>query len=154
MILLKVAKNGGFELTDKNHIVTVNDKQIQLGSTPISAPGEYEANGIEVVYAEHGALLVWERLQILYLFTLDSPTAFEQAQFNSSNVLLLSQQLLNASKSQLNEQIAAYDPSVIILSESSAADETKEAFKFETTNSIKLQMTALPEEGRTFYLLQ
>ena len=78
MIQLKRSSSGSYELTDKKQVVKLKEKTISLGEYQINTPGEYEQGGVEVIYSQSAALLVWDHLQIAYIFEATKPDAFEK----------------------------------------------------------------------------
>lgn len=155
MIYCKSAKNGGLELTDKKATVTFDGTTINLSGDTFTSPGEYESNGVEVVYGQTAALIVWERLQIVYIFSTNPPTPFESAQFSSCDVLVVGPGETSIDKAVATPLFDAYDPTVIILSAGSNVDGSlKETLKTQETDQVKLTAATLPVEGRDTYQLQ
>lgn len=154
MLQLKRSKNGAYELSDKKQAVELAGKTIQLGSTAVNTPGEYEQGGLEIVYATNAALLVWDHLQICYLFSLEKPDGFEKNQLSSADIILLSNDINKCSKEQLTELIGAYDPRTVIISSQTELDaHYREIIKPIEQTPIKLAENTLPVEGRDFYIL-
>lgn len=155
MILVK-ANKGGVELSDKKSVVLLNNETISLNDEKISASGEYEASGIEVVYGEASALVVWERLQVVYVFKNQLPTGFEKSQFSSCDVLIFS---CNAGENALtkevvNASIESFDPKSIIFSSKEINDGLLTTLKATASANVKLTEQSLPEEGREVYVLE
>ena len=154
MLQLKRSKGGAYELSDKKQAVELVGKEIKLGSTPVDSPGEYEQGGLEIVYATNAALLVWDHMQICYLFSLEKPDAFEKNQLSSADIILLSDEIEKCSKEQLTELIGAYDPRSVIISSKTELDASyREIIKPIEQSLIKLAENTLPVEGRDFYVL-
>jgi len=154
MIQLKKNTAGGVELTDRRQAATLVDASIKLVEQTINEPGEYEANGIEVVFGTSAALVVWERLQIAYIFTAGKPSQFERAQFTPCNVVVLSESIAELTKTSLDEIVESYDPTVVIVNNAIKLEEkAKDSLKFQETNVVKLSIQTMPTEGREFYLL-
>lgn len=154
MIQLKKNSGGGVELSDRRQAATLIDSSVKLSDQTISEPGEYEANGIEVVFGTAAALVVWERLQIAYIFTAGKPSAFERAQFTPCDVIVLSESITELTKTGLDEIIESYDPTIVIVNNAIKLEEkAKDSLKFQETNIVKLSIQTMPTEGREFYLL-
>lgn len=153
MVQLKSRKDGGFELTDRDRVVTMSGKDVQLEDETFSEPGEYEVEGIEVVYGNQAALLVWEKLQIVYVFSGEKPGAFEKAQFSPCNVVLVSPAIEKLDKPSITELLETYDPGVVAFGASSDLKEIQDALKIEDRDLLKLSENTLPVEGRELYRL-
>lgn len=152
MLQLKLATPDKLEITDRKTTLTLSGKEITLLSNTITSPGEYEEGGVEVVYGEQAALLVWERLQIAYVFTSGSMKQFDRDQFSSADALLISPAVAALSKEQLNELIEEYDPSLVLVNRSTALDENqKTTLKFQEVPLVKISEQTLPTEGREYY---
>ena len=154
MIQLKRSSSGSYELTDKKQVVKLKEKTISLGEYQINTPGEYEQGGVEVIYSQSAALLVWDHLQIAYIFEATKPDAFEKNQFSSTDVLLLSEEIKEISKDQLTMLIDSYDPRAVIISSQTEIEKSyKENIKPLEQSPIKLSAQALPVEGRDYLIL-
>lgn len=154
MITFKLGKDGAIELADKKGSVKFSGREIFLDDKSYDGPGEYEADGIEIIRGENGALIVWEQLQIAYIFSLNAPTTFERSQFASCDVLVFSSKLEEITKSNSLPIIDEYDPKVLIIPAIAKIETSFEGgLKLQESNSIKLASTSLPEEGRDGYRL-
>ncbi len=154
MLQLKRSKGGAYELSDKKQAIELDGSNILLGTTTVDSPGEYEQGGLEIVYATNAALLVWDHMQICYLFSLEKPDAFEKNQLSSADIILLSDKIETCGKDQLTELIGAYDPRSVIISSKTAVDEAYKAnIKPIEQSPIKLAENTLPVEGRDFFIL-
>ncbi|MBI4948023.1 hypothetical protein HY844_00485 [Candidatus Berkelbacteria bacterium] len=152
MILAKLTKNNGVELSDKKNTVILEGNEISLNSEKIASSGEYESAGIEIIYGENSALVVWERIQIVSVFNNSEPTVFEKSQFSSCDVLIFGTNELN--KETANSLIEAFDPKMIIFSDKSVNDGLLTVLKAQTTTSVKLSEQALSDEGREVFVLE
>ncbi len=154
MLQCKTAKTTGVEITDKKVTVHCNGSVITLGEQTFESPGEYEYDGVEVVYGQTAALIVWERLQIVYAFGDTAPTSFESGQFSSCDVLVIGRTGA-LDKAALTPILEAYDPTVVVVSAQTALDASlKETLKTVDTDQVKLATATLPVEGRDTYQLQ
>lgn len=154
MITAKLGKQGVIELSDKRASVILTGSEITLGQKAYNEPGEYEADGIEIIRGENGALIVWEQLQIAYVFALNAPSAFEKGQFASSDVLIFSAGSEQITKANSASIIDEYDPKVLVIPASASTEEAfANSLKLQETTSIKLSVASLPEEGRDTYRL-
>ncbi len=154
MLQLKRSKSGAYELSDKKQAIELAGPEIKLAATTVNTPGEYEQGGLEIVYATNAALLVWDHLQICYLFSLTSPDSFEKNQLSSADIILLSDQIAKCSKEQLTELIGTYDPRSVIISSKTELDAGyRENIKPIEQTPIKLAENTLPMEGRDFFIL-
>jgi hypothetical protein len=153
MLTAKLNKNGRIELEDKKSTVELDGKTVILNGQHYESPGEYEAGGVEIIYGESAALIVWERLQIAYVFRISEPTDFEKAQFSSSDVVIF------GSEDKLDRKIGTdildqYDPKVLIIGHATEIEDGgKERLKTQEVTSVKISAATLPEEGRDSYLL-
>lgn len=143
----------GFELKNTQQKLTLADNQIGLGELTVDEPGEYEAEGIEIIYGQSASLIVWDKLQIVYVFGADKPTAFEKAQFSPSDVVIFSQALPSVSKTFFNETLEIYDPNLVIVSAAANLEEVKASIKTEPVDSAKISDQTMPEEGREYIVL-
>jgi hypothetical protein len=154
MLQLKRSKTGHYELSDKKLAVTLEDRSIKLGGSVIDSPGEYEEGGVEVIYSDNAALLVWDHLQIAYVTSEEKPNAFEKNQFASANILLLSEVLGEVTKDKLSALTDVYDPQVVILSSKTPIEgQYKENIKPVEQPLLKLSAQTLPTEGRDYIIL-
>ncbi len=152
MVQLKRTASG-YELSDKTATVGFNGREIKLDGQTITEPGEYEVAGVEVVYGNQAALIVWEHLQIAYLLSSDAPGNFEKDQFSSSDVVIIGDDLPALGKHVFDELMSAYDPKIVIAShQTKLEDNLKSGLKWQENSAIKLSDVSLPEEGRDFYL--
>lgn len=151
MIQLKSRPGGGFELTDRSQTVVLFEQTIILGEEKISEPGEYEAHGVEVVYGKHAGLLVWERLQILYVFNAEKPTAFDREQFSSADVVIFAP-TEELTKAAYNDLLSAYDPTICVFARTLEIEPgLKDGLKLQEETVVKLTEQNLPTEGRESY---
>lgn len=154
MLNCKSNKSGRLELTDKNTNVLLDGQTVTLADEKFESPGEYESNGVEVIYGQTAALIVWERLQIVYVFAPDAPSSFEAGQFSSCDVMVLGPREAALDKTSMTALFEAYDPTVVILSPTISLDSSlKETLKVQETDQVKLAAATLPVEGRDTYLL-
>lgn len=154
MIQLKRSKSESFELTDKKQIVILKEKIITLGEYTIDTPGEYEQGGVEVIYSKSAALLVWDHIQIAYIFEISKPDAFEKNQFSSTDVLLLSEDIKEITKDSLTMLTDSFDPRAVIISSKTEIEKSyKENIKPLEQSPIKLSAQSLPMEGRDYLIL-
>lgn len=153
MINVKLGKSRGIELDDKKSTAILANNAVSIEGESYSAPGEYEARNIEVVFGSSAALIVWEKLQIIYLFKTTMPTDFEKSQFSSADVLVFATEE-SLSKKDVSALIDQYNPQVVIVSSKSAREDSLDStLKLQETNLIKLSAANLPEEGMESYLV-
>ncbi|SRR3989344_2489516 len=152
MLQIKTSEPG-FEIKNSQQRLALSGEKINLGELVVDQPGEYEAEGIEIVYGESAALLVWDKLQLVYIFATNKITSFEKSQFSPCDVVIFSQSLPSLNKSFFNETLEQYDPSQVIVSTKTNIEEVKSSFKNEPTDTIKLSDQTMPEEGRDFTVL-
>lgn len=153
MLLCKLTKSGEIELTDKKTTIVLGNNEATLGDQVFNSPGEYEHSGVEIVYGANALLLVWERLQIVYAFSVDAPTGFEKTQFSSCDVLIFDPTEGEISKTTLTPLTDAYDPSVIIFGAKPIEAATKDTLKIQAVDQVKLAAQTLPTEGRDSFQL-
>lgn len=153
MVQLRSKKDGHFELTDRSRTVSLEAGHIKLDDQTFAEPGEYEVEGIEIVYGTQAALIVWEKLQIAYIFRADRPTSFEKSQFTPCNVLLVDSTVADLDKPKVNELLETYDPSIIVFGSTASVSDIQDALKIEDRDVLKLTETSLPTEGRELYRL-
>ncbi|MEX1051921.1 MAG: hypothetical protein WEC83_00860 [Patescibacteria group bacterium] len=154
MLQLKRSKGGAYELSDKKQAIELIGKTVKVGEETVESPGEYEQGGLEIVYATNAALLVWDHMQICYLFSLAAPDDFEKNQLSSADIILLSDEIETCSKEQLTGLIGAYDPRSVIISGKTNLDAGyRDIIKPIEQTTIKLAANLLPVEGRDFYIL-
>lgn len=154
MVQLKRSKNNDYELSDKKLTVLLKEQTIILGNHSISSSGEYEQSGVEVIYATNAALIVWDHLQIAYVFSINKPDAFEKNQFSSTDVLLLSESIDEVNKDKLSALTDTYDPRAVIFgSKTPVEDGYKTTLKAIEQTPIKLATQTLPTEGRDYIVL-
>jgi hypothetical protein len=152
MIQLK-SKNSSFELTDRKRTLVFHGPDLELEDQTFNEPGEYEVEGIEIVYGAQAALVVWENIQIAYIFDSSKPAAFEKSQFTPCNVIVLAHNVTGITKPQLNELLETYDPNIAVASPDSISSELKSGYKFAQTDNVKLTAQSLPAEGRELYII-
>jgi hypothetical protein len=151
MLQIKLNANK-YEITDKKTTAVLEGSNIVVQQQTIVSPGEYEAEGVEVVYGERAALLVWERLQAVYVFSTESPKSFDKSQFASADVVIIGTEVTQLNKDSISELLEAYDPTVIIASSNTTIDESlAAAMKVQQVPLVKLSEQTLPVEGRDFY---
>lgn len=151
MLQIKLNANK-YEITDKKTTAVLEGSNIVVQQQTIISPGEYEAEGVEVVYGERAALLVWERLQAVYVFSTESPKIFDKSQFASADVVIIGTEVTQLNKDSISELLEAYDPTVIIASSNTTIDESlAAAMKVQQVPLVKLSEQTLPVEGRDFY---
>jgi len=136
----------GIEIKGSIRQVTLSSATISLGNSKITEPGEYEADGVEVIYSEQAALIVWERLQLVYVFGGKAPTSIERSQFSPCDVLIATKAFEGMEKAVFNELLEVYDPRIVL----SQADESSA----EAIDVFKISTQSLPEEGRVFIALK
>ncbi|QQG49610.1 MAG: hypothetical protein HZB70_02275 [Candidatus Berkelbacteria bacterium] len=153
MVQIRVAKNGEYELTDRSRTITLAGGKIKLEDQAFDEPGEYEVEGVEIVYGTQAALLVWEKLQIAYIFSADKPTSFEKSQFSPCNILLIDPAISTLDKPKTNELLETYDPNVVVFCFQTPIEEIQGALKIEDRDILKLTEATLPLEGRELYRL-
>src|SRR3990167_10353133 len=115
MLQVKTIESG-FELKNGQQKLVLNEHKIELGELIVSEPGEYEAEGVEIVYGQSAALIIWDKLQTVYIFAAEKPTSFEKSQFSPSDVVIFSQSLPSLSKTFFNEALELYDPNLVVVS--------------------------------------
>lgn len=151
MLQIKLNANK-YEITDKKTTAVLEGSNIVVQQQTIVSPGEYEAEGVEVVYGERAALLVWERLQAVYVFSTESPKSFDKSQFASADVVIIGTEVTQLNKDSISELLEAYDPTVIVASSNTTIDESlAAAMKVQQVPLVKLSEQTLPVEGRDFY---
>lgn len=153
MLQIRPTNGGAVELTDRDKKLTILGSTITLGETEFSSPGEYEVEGVEVVYGTNAALIVWEKLQTVVTFTADKPTTFEKSQFAPCSVLIIDGQTTALDKAKATELLETYDPSVVVFSQQVDISEVQDALKIEERDVLKLSEATLPTEGREHYRL-
>lgn len=153
MVQIRAAKNGEYELTDRAKTVTLAAGKINLESQEFDEPGEYEVEGIEIVIGTQAALLVWEKLQISYVFSAEKPTSFEKSQFSPCNILLIDSNISDLDKPKTNELLEIYDPSVVVFTHKNPLEEIQASLKIEDRDALKITEATLPLEGRELYRL-
>lgn len=153
--MLQLKRNSsGFELTDKTASVQLVGKDVKLADQTFNEPGEYESNGVELVYGELACLIVWEHLQLVYVFSTETPGVFEKEQFSSSDVMIIGEGLPELNRTAFDAMLKNYDPKVVIISSSVVIEDSlKSSLKLQENPAVKLAVTNLPEEGREFYVV-
>ncbi|HUD20517.1 MAG TPA: hypothetical protein VMQ44_00395 [Candidatus Saccharimonadales bacterium] len=149
MLALKTAKSNGFELTDRKVTVNLENAKVALGDEVFESTGEYEIGGVEAVYGQNAALIVWEQLQLVYVFNLQAPTPFEKEQFATCDILLLPDTLGELAKNIYTELLDAYDPRLVVFHKGLTMEKSfQEGLKLTETNLVKITEQTLPIEGR------
>lgn len=152
MLQIKTTERG-FELKNSQQKLVLAGDEISLGELTVSEAGEYEADGIEIVYGEQAALVVWEKLQIVYIFNSNKPTVFEKTQFSPCDVVIFNQSLSALNKGFFNDILEQYDPNIVIVSAKTNLDEIRSTVKTEPIELAKISDQTLPEESREFIVL-
>src|SRR5580765_6893261 len=134
----------GFELKNGSQKVILDEPTVSLGDTVVDKPGEYEAGGVEVIYGQTAALVVWDNLQIVFVFSLDKTTAFEKSQFSPCDVVVFGSSLAKLPKTSFNEALELYDPKVVVVGTKTDITEVQSIIKSEPIESGKLAVSALP----------
>ncbi len=153
MVQIRPKKDGAVELADRDKALTIEQSKIRLGDVEFTSPGEYEVEGVEIVYGTNAALIVWEKLQIVVAFTADKPSAFEKSQFAPCSILIIDGDATQLDKPKTNELLETYDPSVVVFGSSVNVSEIQNALKIEDRDLLKMNEAALPTEGREHYRL-
>jgi len=153
MLQIRPSKDGAVELTDRDKSLVIEGGKIRLGETEFSSPGEYEVEGVEIVYGTNAALIVWEKLQTVVAFTADKPSAFEKSQFAPCSILIIDGQATQLDKPKTTELLETYDPSVVVFGSSVNVSDIQDSLKIEDRDVLKLNEAALPTEGREHYRL-
>jgi hypothetical protein len=154
MIQLRLNKTGHYELTDRKELVVLEDQQVSAGERKFAETGEYEVNGVEVVFGTSAALIIWEQLHLVYIFKEDAPSAFEKVQFASCDIVIIDKTISTIKKDTFEEIMDAYDPRALVISNSTNIEATsKDSLQVQETSLIKLTEQTLPAEGRDFYKL-
>jgi len=154
MLQVKQLNSESVEVTDKKRVVTLSDASVKIDNQVISSPGEYETGGVEIVFGETGALIIWERIQMAYQFSSEGSSDYDKNQFASADVLILGPALKELSKDQVNNWAESYDPTVIIAPSSiNLAEIVPSAAKVQDLSPVKLSEQTLPTEGREYYQL-
>jgi len=144
----------GFELRAGSVSLNLEEAKLQLDELSFTRPGEYEARGVEIIYGETSALIIWERLQLVYIFGGSPPTAFERSQFAPSDVILIGRTALSQlNKAHFSELLEIYDPKLAVLHPAVSTTALKDAVKFTNSESLKISAASLPSEGREFVVL-
>lgn len=154
MLQIKQNSSNNLEITDRKTTVVLDEQNIAVNEQKLASPGEYESGGIEVVYGETGALIIWERIQFIYQFSPKAPSSFDKSQFSSADVLIVSSAIGTVEKDVFGEWAESYDPVIVIAPSSVKLTEiVPAAAKIEETTLVKLAEQALPTEGREYYQL-
>ena len=126
--------------------VGLNDRAITLDGQTITSPGEYERNGVEVIYGVGAALIVSEGVQIAIAFEA-KPGAFEKNQFTPCDVLI------TGATEEISNLLETYDPKVLVLT-SPLPEGAGRNLSVAEVDQVKLTSSGLPTEGREHFLLQ
>ncbi len=154
MIQIKTAKNKGFELSDRSQTVLLDGEKIGLGQESITETGEFEIAGIEVIYGENAAMLIWEQMQMVYVFKFDPTTAFEKEQFSSADVVIFGDTDAELNKVFYSDLVNAYDPSVVIFHKETKIEKAfRDSLKVTETAIGKISEQTLPAEGRDLIIV-
>lgn len=145
--MLTVKRNGGgLVIAGRDQQIAITDRAITLDGLTINSSGEYEKNGVEVIYGHGAALIINEGLQIAVAF--EEPVGpFEKSQFTPCDVLI------TPVTEGLNKQLETYDPKMLILTEQ-LPEGAGRNLSVVTVDQVKLTATGLPTEGREHFLLQ
>jgi hypothetical protein len=153
MITLK-RSGSDLQLADRQHTLTLSGAGLAFDGLEINQPGEYESAGVEVIYGDQAMLLVWEKLQIVYIFQVGKISAFEKGQFAPCDVVIFSPQIEKLDGPVTNQLLEDYDPSVVVIAQAVTLDQAlADTLKFQEGNQVKLASQTLPTEGRDFFLL-
>lgn len=152
MIQVKTSENG-FELKNGTPKLVLEAEKISLGGLIVDESGEYEAEGIELVYGQQAALIAWNKLQLVYIFGPDKPSTFEKSQFSLCDVVIFSSALPNITKTFFNETLEQYEPNLVIVSARTDLDEIQSLIKTEPVELAKIS-DKTPEEGRELIVLR
>ena len=99
-------------------------------------------------------MIVWERLQLVYIFNSDAPSNFEKGQFASCDILILDGISEELNKNNLTTIFDSYDPKIVVVNQSTPLESSfKESLKLQETTLLKLTEQSLPVEGRESYLV-
>lgn len=154
MIQIRASKNNCLVLSDRRQTLELRAAQISFNGTTIGEAGEYEKDGIEIVYATASALIVWERLQFVYVFDSKNPSEFEKTNFAPCNTLIFALNLSAMDKSTFNAWVEVFDPNIVAVTNRETLDEQlAKTVKLQPTNQLKVTIQTLPTEDRQFYLL-
>ena len=145
MLTLKTAKDGLGIASGQNQLILAGNN-LSLDELSVSEPGEYEKSGVEIVYGEQAALIIWEKLQMVYVFKGEKPASFEKSQFAPCDILIINDALAQMEKATFNELLEIYDPRIVVTKVSGT--EVSEA-----VDNYKISTQSLPEEGRQFIAL-
>jgi len=143
----------GFELKNGTQKIVLDEPSVRLEDTVIDRPGEYEAGGVEVIYGQTAALVIADNLQIVFVFNIDKSTQFELSQFSPCDVIVFGSSITKLTKSYFNETLEAFDPKVVVISTKADRTEIESIVKVEPTDSGKLSIQSLPEDGREFIVI-
>ncbi|OGD63100.1 hypothetical protein A3A71_03920 [Candidatus Berkelbacteria bacterium RIFCSPLOWO2_01_FULL_50_28] len=150
MLNLKSNSNG-FEIKGTEKLLLTGSK-LSLGDLEVSSPGEYERGGVEIIYGQSASLIVWERLEIVYVFSGDKPSGFEKGQFSPCDILIIDGEATKMEKAQVNELLETYDPNMVVF-RASHVPTGIDASKSEPVELLKLSAQTLPSEGREIVVL-
>lgn len=152
MLQLKKVERG-LEVKNGPQTLILDEPSIVLADTTIDRAGEYEAGGIEVIYGQTAALIAWDKLQIVFVFSLEKTIPFEKAQFSPCDVVVFGSSLPKLTKAIFNELLELFDPKVVVIDAKTDISEVQSIVKVEPIESGKLASQSLPEEGREFIVL-
>ncbi|MEK7534996.1 MAG: hypothetical protein AAB563_01135 [Patescibacteria group bacterium] len=152
MLQIKTVEEG-FEIKNGQQRLILTGEKINLGDLDVSEPGEYESEGVEIVYGESAALIVWDKLQLVYIFGHEKPTSFEKTQFSPCDTVIFGRFLQTLGRSFFNETLEQYDPSQVVVSTKTNTEEIQSSFKSDPVDTFKMSDQTMPEEGRDFVRL-
>lgn len=153
MLQIRPKQGGAVEIADRDKTLVIDGTVVRLGESEFSSPGEYEVEGVEVVYGSNAALIVWEKLQIVVTFQPEKPSAFEKSQFAPCSVLIIDGKTTELDKQKATELLETYDPSMVIFGQSTNTTDLEGSLKIEDRDVLKVSESALPTEGREHYRL-
>ena len=151
---IKLKKSGGIEVSDKQKSVSLDDGVITYNDMVVREPGEYEADGIGVIFGQNSAMLTWEKVQLVYIFKCQMPTKFEEEEFSSADAVVFEEKICPENKPSITELLDIYDPRVAVFSSrGETLKSLKDSVKVEAVDSVKISTSLLPDEGRSLYSL-
>lgn len=148
-MVIKLKKTGGFEVSEKQSTVELSDGVVTYGDFHFKEPGEYEADGIGVIFGQNAAMITWQKLQVVYIFNCGTPTKFEEEEFSSADAIMFDEKISCETKPSIMELTDIYDPRVVIYSSrGEVLANLKDTVKVDAVDSVKISATLLPDEGR------
>lgn len=153
MLNVKLGSKEQLVLSNKKLMVALGGKSIKINENNFDRPGEYEIGGVEVIYGNQAALLIWEKIQIVYLFETAKATQFEKTHFSPCDVLVIGEEAGALTKQAFSDLLETYDPAAVIVSSKTVADEITASHKVQVVEAVKLTHQTLPTEGREIFIL-